>query len=112
MNPSSIKYTIEISEFKFLNKLNQLQLIMKASISVNKTSEICSDKEFGETSNGDDLNYLKVQVDNHSLYGRFIKRALIDPIPRSIENVQIDSSMKIVESASQSQTFIGISVPY
>ncbi|KAM9988843.1 hypothetical protein ACTFIY_004889 [Dictyostelium cf. discoideum] len=106
MNRSSIKYTIEISEFKFLNKLNQLQLIMKASISVNKTSEICSDKEFGETSNGDDLNYLKVQVDNHSLYGRFIKRALIDPIPRSIENVQIDSSMKIVESASQSQTFI------
>ncbi|KAM9988845.1 hypothetical protein ACTFIY_004892 [Dictyostelium cf. discoideum] len=85
---------------------------MKASISVNKTSEICSDKEFGETSNGDDSNYLKVQVDNHSLYGRFIKRALIDSIPRSIENVQLDSSMNIVDSASQSQSFIGISVPY
>ncbi|KAM9943530.1 hypothetical protein ACTFIT_006928 [Dictyostelium discoideum] len=112
MNPSSIKYTIEISEFKFLSKLNQLQLIMKASISVNKTSEICADKEFGETSNGDDSNYLKVQVDNHSLYGRFIKRALIDSIPRSIENVQLDSSMNIVDSASESQSFIGISVPY
>ncbi|KAM9992090.1 hypothetical protein ACTFIZ_012757 [Dictyostelium cf. discoideum] len=112
MNPSSIKYTIEISEFKFSSKLNQLQLIMKASISVNKTNEVCSDKEFGETSNGDDSNYLKVQVDNHSLYGRFIKRALIDSTPRSIENVQLDSSMNIVDSASQSQSFIGISVPY
>ncbi|KAM9976056.1 hypothetical protein ACTFIR_009897 [Dictyostelium discoideum] len=85
---------------------------MKASISVNKTNEVCSDKEFGETSNGDDSNYLKVQVDNHSLYGRFIKRALIDSIPRSIENVQLDSSMNIVDSASQSQSFIGISVPF
>ncbi|KAN0040612.1 hypothetical protein ACTA71_008950 [Dictyostelium dimigraforme] len=112
MNPSTIKYTVEISEYKFSSKLNQLQLIMKASISVNKTDEICSDKEFGETSNGDDSNYLKVQVDNHSLYGRFIKRALIDSIPRSIDNVQLDSSMKIVDSASLSQSYIGISVPY
>ncbi|KAN0040816.1 hypothetical protein ACTFIV_003352 [Dictyostelium citrinum] len=112
MNPSSIKYTIEISEYKFTSKLNQLQLIMKASISVNKTDEICSDKEFGETSNGDDSNYLKVQVDNHSLYGRFIKRALIDSIPRSVDNVQLDSSMNTINSAYQSQSFIGISVPF
>ncbi|KAN0014404.1 hypothetical protein ACTFIU_000722 [Dictyostelium citrinum] len=112
MHPSSIKYTIEISEYKFTSKLNQLQLIMKASISVNKTDEICSDKEFGETSNGDDSNYLKVQVDNHSLYGRFIKRALIDSIPRSVDNVQLDSSMNTINSAYQSQSFIGISVPF
>ncbi|KAN0019338.1 hypothetical protein ACTFIU_002546 [Dictyostelium citrinum] len=112
MNPSSFKYTIEISEYKFTSKLNLLQLIMKASISVNKTDEICSDKEFGETSNGDDSNYLKVQVDNHSLYGRFIKRALIDSIPRSVDNVQLDSSMNTINSAYQSQSFIGISVPF
>ncbi|KAN0040611.1 hypothetical protein ACTA71_008949 [Dictyostelium dimigraforme] len=112
MNPSTIKYTVEISEYKFSSKLNQLQLIMKASISVNKTDEICSDKDFGETSNGDNSNYLKIQVDNHSLYGRFIKRALIDSIPRSIDNVQLDSSMKIIDSASLSQSYIGISVPY
>ncbi|KAN0047354.1 hypothetical protein ACTA71_001736 [Dictyostelium dimigraforme] len=111
MNPSSIKYTIKISEYKFSSKLNQLQLIMKSSISVNKTDEICSFKEFGETSNGDDSNYLKVQVDNHSLYGRFIKRAIIDSIPRSIQNVQLDSSMNIIDSASSSQSFIGISIP-
>ncbi|KAN0040614.1 hypothetical protein ACTA71_008952 [Dictyostelium dimigraforme] len=112
MNPSTIKYTVEISEYKFSSNLNQLQLIMMASISVNKTDEICSDKDFGETSDGDSSNYLKIQVDNHSLYGRFIKRALIDSIPRSIDNVQLDSSMKTIDSASSSQSYIGISVPY
>ncbi|KAM9995146.1 hypothetical protein ACTFIY_001314 [Dictyostelium cf. discoideum] len=112
MNPSSIKYTIEISEYKFRSNLNQLQLVMMASLSVNKTNDICSNKEFSETSSGDDSNYLKIQIDDHSLYGRFIKRALIDSIPRSIDNVPLDSSMNQVDSSSLSQSYIGISVPY
>ncbi|KAM9995145.1 hypothetical protein ACTFIY_001313 [Dictyostelium cf. discoideum] len=112
MNPSSIKYTIEISEYKFRSNLNQLQLVMMASLSVNKTNDICSNKEFSETSSGDDSNYLKIQIEDHSLYGRFIKRALIDSIPRSIDNVPLDSSMNQVDSSSLSQSYIGISVPY
>ncbi|KAM9970550.1 hypothetical protein ACTFIR_002410 [Dictyostelium discoideum] len=112
MNPSSIKYTIEISEYKFSSNLNQLQLVMMASMSVNKTNDICSNKEFSETSSGDDSNYLKIQLDDHSLYGRFIKRALIDSIPRSIDNAPLDSSMNQVDSASFSESYIGISVPY
>ncbi|KAM9993621.1 hypothetical protein ACTFIZ_011592 [Dictyostelium cf. discoideum] len=112
MNPSSIKYTIEISEYKFTSKLNQLQLVMMASLSVNKTNDVCSNKEFSETSNGDDSNYIKIQIDDHSLYGRFIKRALIDSIPRSIDNVPLDSSMNQVDSSSLSQSYIGISVPF
>ncbi|KAM9970549.1 hypothetical protein ACTFIR_002409 [Dictyostelium discoideum] len=112
MNPSSIKYTIEISEYKFSSNLNQLQLVMMASMSVNKTNDICSNTEFSETSSGDDSNYLKIQIDDHSLYGRFIKRGLIDSIPRSIDNVPLDSSMNQVDSASLSQSYIGISIPY
>ncbi|KAK5579588.1 hypothetical protein RB653_009272 [Dictyostelium firmibasis] len=112
MNPSSIKYTIEISKYQFSSKLNRLQLIMMASLSSNKTDDVCSDKEFGETTNGDNSNYMKIQVDTHSLYGRFIKRAIIDSIPRAIDNIPLDSSMKQVDSASSSQSYIGISVPY
>ncbi|KAK5579915.1 hypothetical protein RB653_009604 [Dictyostelium firmibasis] len=112
MNPSSIKYTIEISKYQFSSKLNRLQLIMMASLSSNKTDDVCSDKEFGETTNGDNSNYLKIQVDTHSLYGRFIKRAIIDSMPRAIDNIPLDSSMKPVDSASSSQSYIGISVPY
>ncbi|KAN0040813.1 hypothetical protein ACTFIV_003349 [Dictyostelium citrinum] len=114
INPSSIKYTIKISNYKFSNKQNKLQLVMKASISVNKTNDnICPHQEFGETSNGDDSNYLKVQVDNHSLYGRLIKRALIDSIPRSIENIKLDSSSSSSSlSTSTSSLVIGITVPF
>ncbi|KAM9982117.1 hypothetical protein ACTFIY_004431 [Dictyostelium cf. discoideum] len=112
MNPSSIKYTIEISKYKFSSKLNQLQLVMMAELSSNKTKDLCSNNEFGETSSGDNSNYIKIQVDNHSLYGRFIKRAIIDSVPRAIGNVQLDETMKPLKNASSSQSYIGIVVPY
>ncbi|KAN0026951.1 hypothetical protein ACTFIU_009627 [Dictyostelium citrinum] len=112
MNPSSIKYTIDISQYQFSSKLNQLQLVMMAELSSNKTLDLCSNSEFGETSSGDNSNYIKIQVDNHSLYGRFIKRAIIDSVPRAIGNVQLDESMKPLKNASSSQSYIGIVVPY
>ncbi|KAK5579524.1 hypothetical protein RB653_009208 [Dictyostelium firmibasis] len=71
MNPSTINYTIEITNYPFVNKLNQLQLVMSASLTLN-SNEICSSNQFGNTSTGDDSNYLKIQIENHSLYGRFI----------------------------------------
>ncbi|KAK5578294.1 hypothetical protein RB653_003250 [Dictyostelium firmibasis] len=112
MNPSSIKYTIEISEYRFSSKLNQLQLVMMAELSSNKTQDLCSNNEFGETSSGDNSNYIKIQVDNHSLYGRFIKRAIIDSRPRAIGNILLDESMKPLKSASSSQSYVGIVIPY
>ncbi|KAM9981952.1 hypothetical protein ACTFIY_004266 [Dictyostelium cf. discoideum] len=114
MKPSSIKYTIEISQYKFSNALNKLQLVMSASLTSFKGDDnICSFNKFGETTNGDDSEYIKIQVDNHSLYGRFIKRALIDLKIRSISNVQLDSSFGNSSSStsSSSQLFIGIDIP-
>ncbi|KAN0003891.1 hypothetical protein ACTFIZ_010044 [Dictyostelium cf. discoideum] len=111
MYPSSIKYTIEISEYKFSNQLNNLQLVMSASFESSKTNDICSLKDFGETSNGDNSNYFKIQIDDHSLYGRFIKRAIIDSKISTIENVLLDSKMNSIQTASSSQSFIGITIP-
>ncbi|KAM9999690.1 hypothetical protein ACTFIZ_008155 [Dictyostelium cf. discoideum] len=113
MNPSTIKYTIEINgEYKFTNALNQLQLIMLASFESSKTNEICSNKQFGNTSTGDNSNFLKIQIDNHSLYGRFIKRAIIDGEYRGVSNKLLDSSLNsITNSASSIQTYIAITVP-
>ncbi|KAN0008939.1 hypothetical protein ACTFIU_010221 [Dictyostelium citrinum] len=111
MDPSSVKYTIEISEYKFSNNLNQLQLIMSASFETNNDNDICSLTEFGDSSNGDNSNYFKIQIDDHSLYGRFIKRAIIDNYVRSIDNVLLDSSMKTIKTPSSSQSFIGITIP-
>ncbi|KAK5579526.1 hypothetical protein RB653_009210 [Dictyostelium firmibasis] len=112
MNPSTIKYTIEITNYPFVNKLNQLQLVMSASLTLN-SNDICSLNQFGNTSTGDDSNYLKIQIENHSLYGRFIKRAIIDNIVKSINNVLLDSSLNVIDSSSSSiQSFIGITIPY
>ncbi|KAM9958141.1 hypothetical protein ACTFIW_013121 [Dictyostelium discoideum] len=113
MNPSTIKYTIELSQYKFKNKLNGLQLIMSASLSSSKTDDICSDKQFGETTDEfyDISNYLKIQVDDHSLYGRFIKRAIVDSLVKTISNELLDSSMNPISSSSSSQSFIGIILP-
>ncbi|KAN0047894.1 hypothetical protein ACTA71_002282 [Dictyostelium dimigraforme] len=120
MNPSSIKYTIDISSYDFSSKLNQLELIMSASISASKTEDICSSKEFGETSayndydggNNDISNYIKLQVDTVSLYGGFIKRAIVDSTVQTVSNVLLDSSMNPISNAASSQTFIGIQLPY
>ncbi|KAN0023965.1 hypothetical protein ACTFIV_008358 [Dictyostelium citrinum] len=111
MNPSSIKYTIEITKYQFSSSLNQLQLVMAASLTTN-SNDICSLNQFGNTSTGDDSNYLKIQIENHSLYGRFIKRAIIDNVVKSISNVLLDSSLNIVDSSSSLQSFIGITIPY
>ncbi|KAM9983600.1 hypothetical protein ACTFIY_000314 [Dictyostelium cf. discoideum] len=112
MNPSTIKYTIEITgEYKFANALNQLQLIMFASFESSKTNEICSNTQFGNTNTGDNSNFLKIQIDNHSLYGRFIKRAIIDGEYKSVSNSLLDSSLNSINSASSFQTYIAITVP-
>ncbi|KAN0038431.1 hypothetical protein ACTA71_000609 [Dictyostelium dimigraforme] len=112
MNPSSIKYTIEISKYQFSRSLNQLQLVMAASLTSN-SNDICSLNQFGNTSTGDDSNYLKIQIENHSLYGRFIKRAIIDNTVKSISNVLLDSSLNIIDSSTSSlQSYIGITIPF
>ncbi|KAM9955665.1 hypothetical protein ACTFIW_002305 [Dictyostelium discoideum] len=112
MNPSTVKYTIEIGSYNFKNKLNQLQLVLSASMDSSNINNICSKSEFGNTNSADNSNYVKIQVDNHSLYGRFIKRAIIDSQVISIENEQLDSSMNPINNASSSQSFIGITIPY
>ncbi|EGC33480.1 hypothetical protein DICPUDRAFT_36676, partial [Dictyostelium purpureum] len=113
MNPSTIKYTIEISSYPFSTNLNSLQLIMLAKIESSKTNNICSNKEFGETSNGiDNSNYIKVQVEDHSVYGRFIKRAFLDNKVKSISNEFLDESLSTLSSSYQSQSFVGINIPY
>ncbi|KAM9971823.1 hypothetical protein ACTFIW_011806 [Dictyostelium discoideum] len=111
MNPSSIKYTIEITEYNFINQLNSLQLVMSALFESSNSKDTCSLKEFGDTSDGDNSNFFKIQIDDHSLYGRFIKRAIIDSKVSSIENQILDSKMNSIQTSSVSQSFIGITIP-
>ncbi|KAM9970805.1 hypothetical protein ACTFIR_002669 [Dictyostelium discoideum] len=115
MNPSTIKFNIDISSYPFSQSLNQLQLVMSATLisSGNDNSDICSSKLFGDTTNGDDSNFIKLQVDDHSVYGRFLKRAIVDDLIISVDNVLLDSSLNTIESNTHiQQSFIGINIPH
>ncbi|KAM9985368.1 hypothetical protein ACTFIZ_008920 [Dictyostelium cf. discoideum] len=122
MNPSSIKYTIEMSKYNFKNKLNRLQLIISAMMIMDNPDEIniCSNKEFGETIKEENSNYLKIQIDNHSIYGRFIKRAIVDTSKIiTLENTMLDSlTLSEIninsknDNVSHREAFIGITIPY
>ncbi|EGC40218.1 hypothetical protein DICPUDRAFT_146927 [Dictyostelium purpureum] len=111
MNPSTMKYTVRISDYPFDSVLNQLELVMSAVIQSNTTKDICSVRDFSDTTSGDNSNYLKIQVDNHSLYGRFIKRGIIDSTVKSISNVLLDKHMNPISTTNQLQSYIGIRIP-
>ncbi|KAN0019692.1 hypothetical protein ACTFIU_002914 [Dictyostelium citrinum] len=113
MNPSSIKYTINITSYSFAQNLNHLQLVMSASLQSSKTDDICSSKSFGNTSDGDNSNFMKLKVNDHSVYGRFIKRAIVDNKIISVENnILDDNSINTTSNSYTSETFIGISIPF
>ncbi|EGC35737.1 hypothetical protein DICPUDRAFT_78591 [Dictyostelium purpureum] len=118
MYPSSIKYTVEISQYPFKKQLNSLQLVMSAGLQSSSTDNICSSQQFGDTSSGDNSNFIKIQIDNHSLYGRLIKRCLLDDTIRGITNEFIDqkdlniSTRTFSNSQNQLNLYIGINIGY
>ncbi|EGC39938.1 hypothetical protein DICPUDRAFT_147248 [Dictyostelium purpureum] len=110
MNPSSVKYSIEIVDYPFASKLNYLELVIKASLETLDST--CSAQEFGYTS-GDNMEYMKIQIDDHSLYGRFIRRGIFDELKqvKAITN-RIIPDNSISNSNSFSSTLIGIKMAY
>ncbi|EGC31467.1 hypothetical protein DICPUDRAFT_9980, partial [Dictyostelium purpureum] len=116
INPSTIKYTIMISKYPFTSKLNSLQLVMKAMVESSDTSS-CSGQQFGnlEIENSD---YLKLQIGNYSLKGRFIKKCIIDDgIIQTLSNTLLNSDdikeMDIYQTKQDHQylqSFIGINI--
>ncbi|KAN0031174.1 hypothetical protein ACTA71_010255 [Dictyostelium dimigraforme] len=108
MNPSTIKYTVELSSYKFSNQLNNLQVIIEAQIQSNENN-ICSGKEFGDTTT-DNSNYIKLQVSSNSIYGRFLKRGIVDGKTVTITNELLDSKLNSISKENNIQSYIGIEI--
>ncbi|KAN0008832.1 hypothetical protein ACTFIU_009498 [Dictyostelium citrinum] len=106
MNPSTIKYTVELSSYGFSSNLNNLQVIIEAQIQSNE-NDICSGKEFGDTTI-DNSNYIKLQVSSNSIYGRFLKRGIIDDKTITINNELLDSKLNSISNENNVQSYIGI----
>ncbi|KYR02405.1 hypothetical protein DLAC_01244 [Tieghemostelium lacteum] len=113
MLPSTMKYTIEISSFDFQSSTNRLQLVMNAqTISDNTDKDSCVTRTTNNQQDSDlTYEYFKLQIDNHSLYGRFIKRALVDFRPTAISNTPLNSTTQD-NGLLEAQQLIGINIPY
>ncbi|KAN0028319.1 hypothetical protein ACTFIV_010160 [Dictyostelium citrinum] len=110
MKPSSIKYTINIDQYPFSTRLTQLQLILSATAISKPDSDSCSNKEFDNTTS-ESSDYVKLSLSSRSLYGRFIRRALVDSTPITISNELLDQSLGAIDNPHTSQSFIGINIP-
>ncbi|KAF2069620.1 hypothetical protein CYY_009060, partial [Polysphondylium violaceum] len=108
MNQYSIKYSINITSYTFTNSLNQLQLIMKVSLE-SQQDQGCSALESGNTT-VTNSEYVKLQVDDHSLYGRFIKRGVIDGRISTITNQLLQNYNGESSQFNNIQNYIGINV--
>ncbi|EGC35993.1 hypothetical protein DICPUDRAFT_78336 [Dictyostelium purpureum] len=109
MNPSSLKYNINITSYPFESTLNRLQLLISASTQSNEEDNVCSGQDFGETV-ADNSDYIKLQINKHSLYGRFIKRGIIDNSNVSISNDILSDRSN--ETYYSSGTYIAVNIPY
>jgi len=108
INANSMKYNIKMDKYPFKSQLNKLHVVMKAQLSSNGLDEVCSDSRSGNTS--DNNQYIQLQVNDHSLYGRFIKTALIDGAEKVISNfIEKDTQ---TTSSSASSVSVSIQVPF
>ncbi|KYQ93015.1 hypothetical protein DLAC_05620 [Tieghemostelium lacteum] len=108
MKPSSVKYNISIGKYPFASQLNSLQLVMSSQFQTDQTGDSCSKQSFN-TDEQQENEYMKLQVNQHSLYGRFIKRAIVDTnrvVMLSSQPIQSESS------ANSSKSLIGINIPH
>eukprot|EP01132_Coremiostelium_polycephalum_P005578 gene5578-6944_t len=109
INPQSIKYSITISKYPFKASLNSLQLVMNATL-VSETKDSCSIKEIGTDPDTDTLLYIKLKVNENSIFGQFFQRAVIDNRTRSVTNQYLDETLKTIDS-STANSLLGINVP-
>ncbi|KYQ91541.1 hypothetical protein DLAC_07303 [Tieghemostelium lacteum] len=108
MLPSTMKYKIEVSKFNFASPLNTLRVVMNATIQTNDIKESCSVQESGDSPNSAQSEYVKLQMESNSLYGRFIKRGLIDNRVQAVSNTISSNNA----SVGVSTTTIGINIPH
>ncbi|KAF2068314.1 hypothetical protein CYY_010360, partial [Polysphondylium violaceum] len=111
MNPSTIKFTFNITSFPFTRSTNSLQLVMTAGLESSE-KVACSYKEFVDDSSNS--QYLKIQIQDRSLFGRFIKFGIIDGRETLVSNSKLDSYYggQSLSKSTSDQSFIGLNIPY
>ncbi|KYR02727.1 hypothetical protein DLAC_00191 [Tieghemostelium lacteum] len=104
MTPSSIKYRIELNKYPFDRFTNTMDVQFLISIQSTDSTDSCSRQKQGTIFQNDFVN---LQLDNHSFYGRFIKRAIVDGRNTTISNTVTPNQQK----NSESSTIVSIHLP-
>ncbi|EFA76106.1 hypothetical protein PPL_10685 [Heterostelium album PN500] len=114
---NTIKYSIEMTNYSFRDKLSTLQLVMSATMSSSE-SDPCSQNQVGKSTDSTSIQWIKLTVNNRSLYGRFIKTGYIDGRSEVLSNHLLDSNYRVIEStdgkstsSNTAQTYIGLNIP-
>jgi len=110
MQPSTIKFTFSLSTYPFSASTNYLQLVIMASFkSQDSLSSSCSLTDY--ISDSSTSEYLKIQIEDRSLYGRFIKYGIIDGRETSVTNTLLKDYKNTISKSDQSQLYIGLNIP-
>ncbi|KAF2074672.1 hypothetical protein CYY_004022 [Polysphondylium violaceum] len=104
MNPSSIKYNVEIGQYNFDSSFSSLDIVFAVSLN-SSDPDSCSSQQQAKLINDD---YVSIEINQFSFMGRFIKRALVDLKPTVISNTikeETDSNTKV-------NAIVSVHIPY
>ncbi|EFA85395.1 hypothetical protein PPL_02398 [Heterostelium album PN500] len=101
----SLKLTIKINNWSYKDKLNHLRVIMTTTI--ENTKDDCDSDTIADGQDINDINYLKVMMNDKTFYGRFLPYSVVD----NGRVVKVNNQL-INTTVFTGQSFIGISLPY
>jgi len=113
MQPSTVKFTFEITSYPFSSSLNALQLVLMAtfkSLDSPDDNSICSISNFIKDQGTSE--YLKIQIQDKSLFGRFIKYGIVGGRETLISNTLLKDYTGSIIKPDETQTYIGLNIPY
>ncbi|EFA86035.1 hypothetical protein PPL_01268 [Heterostelium album PN500] len=84
---STIKFSMNMSSYQFKDQTNLIQILMRSSIQTDK-SDVCSSSGVGVVDKS--VQWIKLNVGDNSLYGRFLSKGVVDNRVRNIQNIIIE----------------------
>ncbi|KYR00295.1 hypothetical protein DLAC_03461 [Tieghemostelium lacteum] len=110
MFPSTIKYAIDLSTYKFNSVNNSLQMVISSTFKSSTIGDSCSFQDYGLVVNSE-IEYVRLQVNGNSLYCRYIKKGVIDNSIKLINNTvfPVDNQLQNGTTACRK---VGINIPY
>ncbi|EGG24403.1 hypothetical protein DFA_06553 [Cavenderia fasciculata] len=110
MPTGTVKYTITLSQYNFASLLGQLRVIMRVDAGL-ETDDAClsvNTNNQDESAIGDSIDWIKLQVNDKVLYGRFVSVGYIDGRLQTVGNSLVSQNT----TGQTASTLLGIDIPY